>query len=154
MDIVMEKEMALKELGEFYQELYQGDELVLDNFVGNPRAVVNSILNGLMKGYITIMQNEDGDKYFKIKLSKKYNYGAEQNIEEIDMFEPKAKDLDSITLENNKVTPFRTSNDIIKKCVLPIKYQSFIDILKVRDTHYLDGAAVFLTGGLKRDIPS
>ncbi|KLI46157.1 hypothetical protein [Brachyspira hyodysenteriae] len=154
MNIVMEKEMALKELGEFYQELYQGDELVLDNFVGNPRVVVNSILNGLMKGYITIMQNEDGDKYFKIKLSKKYNYGSEQNIEEIDMFEPKAKDLNSITLENNKVTPFRTSNDIIKKCVLPIKYQSFIDILQVRDTHYLDGVSVFLTGGLKNNIPS
>lgn len=153
MDLVMEKEAAIKELNEFYKELYQGDELELDNFLGKTRMVVDVLIDGMTKGYIAVMKNDDGDNYFKIKFSRKYSYGVEKNIEEIDMVEPKAKDLESITLENNKVTPFRTTNDIIKKCVA-LKYQPFIDTLKVRDTHYLEGVAVFLTGGLKRDIPS
>ena len=153
MDIVIEKEVAIEELNDFYKQLYQGDELELDNFVGKTRSVINSIIDGLMKGLIIISKNDDGDSYFKIKFARQYSFGSERDIKEIDMCEPKAKDLDSITLDNEKSNPFRTSHDIIKKCVA-LKYQPFIDTLRVSDTRFLEAVAIFLTGGLKRDIPS
>ena len=151
MNIVMEKEMALKELGDFYNELYV-DELIYDEINSQKKVIIDRILDGLTKGFIIVSKNDNGDSFFKIKLKSKYNYGTSE-IEELDLFEPLAKDLNSIKIDRETIAPFQTNNELVKKCI-SLKYQGLIDKLKVRELHYLTAAALFLSGNLNTDIPS
>ena len=151
MNIVMEREMALKELGDFYNELYV-DELIYDEINSQKKVIIDRILDGLTKGFIIVSKNDNGDSFFKIKLKSKYNYGTSE-IEELDLFEPLAKDLNSIKIDRETIAPFQTNNELVKKCI-SLKYQGLIDKLKVRELHYLTAAALFLSGNLNTDIPS
>lgn len=151
MDLVMEKEMALKELGDFYNELY-ADELIYDEINSQKKVIIDRILDGLTKGFIIVSKNDNGDSFFKIKLKSKYSYGTSE-IDELDLFEPLAKDLNSIKIDRETIAPFQTNNELVKKCI-SLKYQGLIDKLKVRELHYLTAAALFLSGNLNTDIPS
>ena len=151
MDLVMEKEMALKELGDFYNELYV-DELIYDEINSQKKVIIDRILDGLTKGFIIVSKNDNGDSFFKIKLKSKYSYGTSE-IDELDLFEPLAKDLNSIKIDRETIAPFQTNNELVKKCI-SLKYQGLIDKLKVRELHYLTAAALFLSGNLNTDIPS
>lgn len=115
MDLVMEKEAAIKELGEFYNELY-GDELIYDEINSQNKLIIDRILDGLTKGFVIISKNDNGDNFFKIKLKSKYSYGTSE-IEELDLFEPLAKDLNSIKIDRETIAPFQTNNELVKKCI-------------------------------------
>ena len=143
MDLVMEKEMALKELGDFYNELY-ADELIYDEINSQKKVIIDRILDGLTKGFIIVSKNDNGDSFFKIKLKSKYSYGTSE-IDELDLFEPLAKDLNSIKIDRETIAPFQTNNELVKKCI-SLKYQGLID--------KLTAAALFLSGNLNTDIPS
>lgn len=151
MDLVMEKEAAIKELGEFYNELY-GDELIYDEINSQNKLIIDRILDGLTKGFVIISKNDNGDNFFKVKLKSKYSYGTSE-IEELDLFEPLAKDLNSIKIDRETIAPFQTNNELVKKCI-SLKYQGLIDKLKVRELHYLTAATLFLAGHLNSNIPS